>query len=165
MKIISNKRITAIFAIISLFAIVAVCLTVFTVRSNASDESITSTPKLEMVAQNLSYSDSLYILYAINNEGFDRTKHEIKMLFWEEAQESYALGTEKYSVTNSGTAKVKGKNCLVFYSDGIAAKEMIDDVFARACVVINGREYYTDVMKFSVLEYVCAMKEQGNIGN
>ncbi len=154
----------------SLIAIVLTCLCICSLfvtsyAAGQTTEADASDVKMDIVANNVSYSDSLYILYAISNEGFDRTKHEIKMLFWDKAQESYALGTEKYSVTNSGTAKVKGKSCLIFYSDGIAAKEMADDVFARACVVIEGREYYTDVMKFSVLEYVHAMKEQGNIGN
>ena len=154
-----------------LIAVILMCLCICSVFviSYAADETleaeVAADVTMDIVANNVSYSDSLYILYAINNEGFDRTKHEIKMLFWDEAQESYALGTEKYSVTNSGTAKVKGKNCLIFYSNGIAAKEMTDDIFARACVVIEGREYYSDVMKFSVLEYVHAMKEQGNIGN
>jgi len=154
-----------------LIAVVLMCLCICSVFliSYAEDETLdaeaAANVKMDIVANNVSYSDSLYILYAINNEGFDRTKHEIKMLFWDEAQESYALGTEKYAVTNSGTAKVKGKNCLIFYSNGIAAKGMTDDIFARSCVVIEGKEYYSDVMKFSVLEYVHAMKEQGNIGN
>ena len=134
-------------------------------ENNSGTAQIAEDVSMQIVSNNVSYSDSLYILYAISNEGFDRTKHEIKMLFWNEAQEIYALGTEHYSSSSSGSAKVKGKDCLIFYSDGIAAKEMTDYIYARACVVINGNEYYTDVMKFSVLDYVYAMKQQGNIGN
>ena len=159
---------TKILKSLSAVLLVSLCISALLVTSYAADkkpDSAQADAKMEIVANNVSYSDSLYILYAISNEGFDRTEHEIKMLFWDKPQEIYSLGTEKYSVTDSGTAKVKGKDCLIFYSNGIAAKEMTDDVFARACVVIDGREYYTDVMKFSVLEYVYAMKEQGNIGN
>ncbi|MBR7111526.1 MAG: leucine-rich repeat domain-containing protein [Clostridia bacterium] len=148
--------------------VLLMCVVVSTVLVTAyavSNTTKATDVKMEIVANNVSYSDSLYILYAISHEGFDRAEHEIKMLFWDEARDSYALGTEDYSVSNSGKTKVKGKECLVFYTHGIAAKEMTDSIYARACVVIDGAEYYTDVMKFSVLEYVYAAKQQGNIGN
>ncbi len=156
-----KKLITSV--LLSLLIIGTVFVAAYAVKE--PETVIPSEVEMEIVANNVSYSDSLYILYAVKNEGFDRTQHEIKMLFWDEARESYALGTEKYSVTNSGKAKIKGEECLIFYTNGIAAKEMTDDIYARACVVIDGNEYYTDVMKFSVLEYVHAMQEQGNIGN
>lgn len=151
--------------IVALIICLAVGATVFTASALSDSDLTLDNPTLEIVSNNVSYSESIYILYAISNEGFDRAKYEIKMLFWNEAQETYTLGTEKYSKTNEGKAKVKGKDCLIFYSDGIAAKEMTDDVYARACVVIGDKEYYSDVMKFSVLEYVHTMKEQGNVGN
>jgi hypothetical protein len=49
----------------------------------------TLTPTLEIVSQNVSYSDSLYILYAVGSDGFDTAEHEIQMLFWEETQAEY----------------------------------------------------------------------------
>ena len=119
----------------------------------------TQTPTLEVVSQNLSYSDSVYILYAVGNEGFDRTENEIKMLFWEQPQEKYTLGTESYASTNEGKITLNETDTLVFYSRGLAAKEMTTDVYSRAVVEINGAAYYSDVMKFSVLEYVNVMRE------
>lgn len=149
--------------------VLSMCLIVGTVFVTAyaieSQRSSETTPSLEIVTNNVSYSDSLYILYAVANDGFDRDDHEIKMLFWDEVQTEYTLGTEVYSVTDSGDKVVKEKDCLIFYSDGIAAKEMTDDIYARACVVIDEKEYYSDVMKFSVLEYVYRMREQGKGDN
>ena len=120
-------------------------------------------PTLTIESNNVSYSDSIYILYAVSNTGFDRDVYQIKMLFWEEVQDEYVVGTEKYAVTSESKATVKGKPCLIFYSNGLAAKQMTMDIYARPYVEINGEAYYGDVMKFSVLEYVYTMKENGGL--
>lgn len=120
-------------------------------------------PTVTIEANNLSYADSIYILYAVSNDGFDRLAYKIKMLVWEEAQEEYVLGTETYVVNSNQSTNVKGKNCLIFYSDGLAAKEMTKDIYARAYVEIDGETYYSDLSKFSVLEYVYTMRESGNL--
>jgi len=133
-----------------------------TAQESAKADEVTN-PTLTIESNNVSYAESIYILYAVSNDGFDRANHEIKMLFWDELQEEYTVGTEKYAVTSKQSATVKGKSCLIFYSDGLAAKEMSDDIFARACVEIDGEAYYSDVMKFSVLEYVHTMSEKGGL--
>jgi len=121
------------------------------------------TPTLTVQSQNLSYSDSVYMLYAVSHTGFDRETNEIEMLFWSTPQKEYLLGTEEYRVSNSGKATVKGEDCLVFYSDGIAAKKMTDEIYARAAVTVSGTTYYSDVVRISVLEYVALMREKGNL--
>ena len=150
------------FIAIALFISLIVGVTIVIVGATDSNDDISS-PSLEIISNNLSYSDSNYILYAIANEGFDRTKYEIKMLFWDKPQESYLLGTESYSKTDEGVKTVKGESCLIFYSNGIAAKEMTDDIYARACVAIDEKEYYSPVLKYSVLEYVYSAREQGTL--
>ena len=122
-----------------------------------------TTPTLTIQSNNLSYADSLYLLYAVSNEGFDRNENNIQMLFWTEPQTEYVLGTESYAVSNSGSATVKGADCLIFYSNGLAAKQMTDNVYARACVTIDGVEYYSETLKYSVLEYVHEMREKGTL--
>ena len=134
----------------------------FNAHKVKAEEAI-ETPALTVVANNVSYSDSVYILYAIGNSGFDRTQHQIQMLFWDEPQVDYAVGTETYAVTTNDTSTVKGQNCLIFYSDGLAAKEMTKDVFARAYVEVGGTAYYSDVTKFSVLEFVQLQKDKGTL--
>lgn len=155
----TNKKRFFVMLAVALLICSAVTATVLFAAGDASELD----PKLEVVSYNLSYSDSVYILYAIANEGFDREEYEIKMLFWNEAQDDYVLGTESYSVSTSGKATVKGKDCLVFYSEGLAAKEMTDDVFCRAYVTIGNKVYYGETVKFSVLEFVHASKEKGEL--
>ena len=118
------------------------------------------TPTLRIVSNNVSYADSVYILYAVGSSGFDRETDRIEMLFWDEPQTDYTYGTQTYISTSTEVATVKGESCVIFYSDGLAAKEMTDDVFARAYVEVDGEAYYSDVTKYSVLEYVCTQKEK-----
>ena len=157
---IKNKILIFLSAALMLFC--AVFGISFLNRKAAKAEDVAA-PILTIETKNLSYADSIYILYAVSHEGFDSAAHEIKMLFWSSTQEEYTFGTQSYLSEDSGTVTVKGKECLVFYSDGIAAKQMADDIFARAYVEVDGVAYYSDVMKFSVLEYVYAMREKGGL--
>ena len=122
-----------------------------------------TTPKMEIISQNVSYSESVYILYAVSNEGFDRNANEIKMLFWETPQENYDVTTATYVAEDKGSATVKGEDCLVFYSEGLSAKEMTVDLYCRAYTQIDGETYYSDVKKYSVLEYVYEKREKGGL--
>lgn len=122
-----------------------------------------ATPKMEIISQNVSYSESVYILYAVSNEGFDRNTNEIKMLFWETPQENYDVTTATYVAEDKGSATVKGEDCLVFYSEGLSAKEMTVDLYCRAYTEIDGETYYSDVKKYSVLEYVYEKREKGGL--
>ena len=119
--------------------------------------------ELSVVSKNVSYSDSLHLLYAVSGSGFDTAVHEIRMLFWDEPQSEYLLGSESLAATARASATVGGKPCAVFYSRGIAAREMTVDIYARPCVEIDGTVYYGAVEKFSVLEYAYAMREKGGL--
>lgn len=130
---------------------------------NSARAEETQTPTLNIISNNISYADSVYILYAVMNEGFDRTENEIKMLFWTETQTDYVEGTETLAVSNSGKTTVNEQDCLVFYSEGLAAKQMTDDIYARACVTVDEVTYYSETVKYSVLEYVYEMREKGGL--
>jgi len=132
-----------------------------TIRARA--ETTATTPQIEIISQNVSYADSIYILYAVSNEGFDRNTHEIHMLFWDTPQTNYDVHTAKYERTDEGSATVKGMSCLVFYSEGLAAKEMTTDLYCRAYTEIDGETYYSEVKKYSVLEYVHEKKETSSL--
>ena len=45
----------------------------------------------------------------------------------------------------------------------MAAKDINDDIYARACATINGVTYYSDVVEYSVEKYVESMREKGNL--
>lgn len=154
--------------IIMMAATLIFCLSCFLMGlapEKVDAEDMVENPTVEIVAQNLSYSDSVFILYAVKNSGFNRQNYEIEMLFWDSPQDKYQKGSEIYSATNKGSDTVFGENCLIFYSYGIAAKEMVDNVYARACVEINGVNYYSQVKKYSVVEYVYEQKEIGSLTN
>lgn len=119
---------------------------------------------MKIVSKNVSYSESLYIVYAVSNEGFDRIENPITMLFWNEAQENYSAGTEDYATSEGhGSVTIGGIDCQTYYSEGIAAKEMNDSVYCRAYVVVDGVEVYSEVQKYSVVDYVYERRASGQL--
>ena len=108
--------------------------------------------ELDIYATNLSFSDSVYIKYAVTYKNVNAS--DIKMLVWTKPQTEYVKGTETAVLENVGTSTVEGKeDCLVFDYKGLAAKQMTDVVYARAYVKIGDAEYYSAPQKYSVLQY------------
>ena len=148
---------------ILVFTMTFISLHLFSNNKQVKATETTTTPSVEILKNNVSYSDSIYILYAVACEGFETNKYEVSLLFWESSQESYLKGTEAYVSSARGKVTIDGKKCLTFYSKGLAAKNMTDDLIAIAYVVVDGVEYYSEPMKFSVLEYVYKMKDSGTL--
>lgn len=149
-----------------LFAVLFACcfvLGITTTKEQAHAQEIDPNVSLAIESNNVAYADSVYILYAVSNEGFDRKDYDVKLLFWTELQDEYVYGTHEYEGQNKGKVNVNDKSCLVFYSNGLAAKEMTKDVYSRAYVEINGNAYYSEVSKFSVLEYVYTKLDNGGL--
>jgi len=114
---------------------------------------------IEIVSKNVSYSDSLYILYAVANQGFERTEYPVRMLFWMEEQDAYTIENAQYIKSQNGIETVLAQDCAIFYSDGIAAKEMTDVIYCRAYAEVDGVTVYSDLEKYSVLDYVYDRRE------
>ena len=113
------------------------------------------TPVLEIRYYNLSYSSQIYLMYAVAYENVDPAADEVRMLFWDEGRsDGYPLGTEARSVTANSTATIGGKKHLVFYSEGLAPKQLTDTVYCRACVTKGGTTYYSEPIKYSPIKYV-----------
>ena len=123
----------------------------------------TTLPSLNIYKKNVSYSSETYILYAISYENFDATANNIKMLFWDSVQDEYIKGTEKYEVNSKYNKTIVDKDCYVFYSNGISPREFTDDIYARAYAEVDGEIIYSEVLKYSVLEYYHEIKEEQNI--
>ncbi len=144
------------------------------IPDTSATENLTSgeKPYLQIVASNLKYEDYLYIAYAVStNLDSDMSLSDVRMLFWNEGQTEYTLGSEGYS---SGNFEPNGKtitadgvtydNCGVFFSEGIAAKEIGDTVFARAYITdSDGNVYYSNAVKYSVLDYVYSRRQDSNV--
>jgi len=112
-----------------------------------------STPTLTIEGKNLSYGDQMYIMYAVSGENFDIKQNPVKMLFWTEETSDYTLGTQDYEKTTQAFDAAVGTKSCIIYSNGIAAKEMCDVLYSRAYVMIDGEIYYSEVIKYSVLQY------------
>lgn len=122
----------------------------------------TSAPELTIVSHNISYSDYIYLMVAVNVNNIDSSVNSVKLLFWDSEQTEYLIDTANYTSLHKGSTTVNGKYCLIYYSNGIAAKEMADDIYMRAYVEIDGVAYYSEVTKYSVVQYV---EDRINSGN
>ena len=135
--------------IISVIAICAVLL----IGAFALANNSTETPSLSIVGKNLSFSESIYIKYAVSCENVDDTT-SIKLLVWDDPQNEYTVGTEDFILTPQEFSTVNGKNCAIFNFKELAAKQMTDTVYARAFVEVDGVIYYSEAEKYSILNYV-----------
>jgi len=151
------KKIISILIIITLSLCSAFYLLVNNIEAKAE-----TTPSLSIYKSNISYSESLYLLYAVSYEGIDINTDEVQMLYFNTVQDSYTKGNESYVAYNEGTMAFGTVNCLLFYSNGIAAKQMTDDIYARAYVVKDGVEYYSEVYKYSILEHAYKTMENSD---
>ena len=106
-------------------------------------------PDLQIVACNLSFQDSIYVKYAVKGNDIN----DVKLLIWKTPQIEYVYGTQDYIINSSGTEKVSGDTCSVFVFDKYVAKQMTDVIYARAMLSRSDGTYYSDVKKYSVLQY------------
>ncbi len=150
--------------IISLLLVSLIFLGISLFNNNTKIKAVESklNPKIEIYKNNISYSSEIYILYAVSYEDINIKDNEIELLFFDELQEEYIKGHESSFAKVEKISTIGNVNCAIFYSKGLAAKEMTKDIYARAYVSINGIDYYSEVDKFSVLEYVYKMKEEGS---
>ena len=113
-------------------------------------------PSLAIEKYNLSYSSETYLAYAVSYKGFNPQENEIKMLFWNNYDESglYSKGTEDYVAYTKGSTTINDKDYEVFYSKGIAPKELTDYIYCRAFVTIDEKDYFSEPIKYSALTYL-----------
>lgn len=106
-------------------------------------------PSLEIVAKNITFKDSVFLKFAVSSENAD----DVKMLVWTSPQSSYEYGTQKVVLSSDGTQTISGKVCKTYTFTGLTASQMTDDVYGRAYTVKNGIAYYSEVVKYSILDY------------
>ncbi len=118
----------------------------------------TPTPSVDIVAQNLEFANNIYIKYAVKVTGVeDPSADQFGLLYWTEPHDTYEKGTEKLSENSSVTGTVLGESCYIFTYKDLAAKQMADDIYARAYIEVDGNIYYSDVQKYSILQYAYNM--------
>ena len=107
-------------------------------------------PGLHIAGCNLSFENDVYVMYAVSGDYFDN----VRLLVWNSPQSGYYFGTQDAVLTPERTQTLQGQEMLVFEYRGLAAKQMTDDVYARAYVKSGGKAYYSEMRKYSVLQYV-----------
>ena len=108
----------------------------------------TAEPVLSIDYCNLSFRDSVCIKYAVSS-----TVENVRLLLWTAPAAEYTNGSQNAEITSGYLENINGKEYTVFDYTALAAKQMTDVVYARAYVQLDGKDYYSDVKKYSILQY------------
>ncbi len=145
-----------------LAVLLLVCATVTVIIFATGSAAQNSDPaKLDIAATNLSFSDSVYIKYAVTHENVDAS--EISLLIWTTPQSEYVKGTETAVLANVGYDSEQPEWLIFNYKD-LAAKQMTDNVYARAYAEVNGVACYSETKKYSILQYAYNMMGKTGTG-
>ena len=173
MKTISKGKVTKIALLSALLVLLSVCVSIFAyqitpVKAEAAEN--TEEPQITLVGANVSLKDSVNIVYAAAVKGYDYTKYKTKLIVWKTPQKDYTIEnalkiieknkdkTDKSEiecaiVDSSYHATLGSYSCDMFYY-GMPAKNIVDQLYVRAYVEIDGKEYYSGTTKYSLLEYL-----------
>ena len=136
-----KKRVLSITLAIAL--LVGLC-SVFSVMTGASQVA----PELEITCCNLSLRDSICIKYAVKSNVSD-----VKLLVWTAPEAEYTVGTHDDEITESYVDEIDGVSYMIFDYTKLAAKQMTDVIYTRAYTEVDGVNYYSDINKYSILQY------------
>ena len=116
---------------------------------------------LDIYAANVDYEEYLHIWYAVSYDfgELELDAEDVKMAFWYAPQSAYtkynaaytATGAQKLSVTPAGG---EAAEVVILHSDDIPAAHMVDTLYARAYIENGDEVYYSEVLKYSVVQYV-----------
>lgn len=165
MKTRRKTILTALAAV--LFACIAglTCNLAVTKASEAEYIDVTN-PQLTVIGTNVSLKGEINLVYYVSAKGFDSAKHPVQLLVWTEYQNEYTADNATYKLSSRYTKTVEygGESvlCNLFYY-GMPAKNMVDQIYVRAYVGLNGEDYYSEPVKYSILEYLHSMLEKPGI--
>ena len=147
-----KRRITLILT----FVFLAVLLSLTTLLSVGA-ETKAVTPTVSVDKFNLVFSDNVYLKYAVKFDGVEDTEitaDNVGMLYFDEPQDDYTSGVEKYSSGVVGYTTISGVKYYTFEYRNLTAKQMTDYIYSVAYVELDGVRYYSEPVKYSVLDYV-----------
>ncbi|MBR3805912.1 MAG: hypothetical protein IKJ13_03650 [Clostridia bacterium] len=135
--------------ILSLAFIIAVLAIGFCFAASAAEE--TSELSVSIIKKNVSYSDYVKVLFAVDDTYAGGG--EVELLYYFEDPTVNQNAEEKVgAVYHKGYTDDSGNNYPAFYSASFPAKEIHCQVYARAHIV--GTDIYSDVVRYSVVEYL-----------
>lgn len=106
-------------------------------------------PNMSISFCNLSFRDSVCIKYAVATD----SAQETKVLIWNEPSAEYLYGTHVAELETVGNQTIGDETYKVYDYTALSAKQMTDVIYARAYTVVDGEAYYSDVVKYSILQY------------
>ena len=144
-----NSKNAKLIAVI-LSAVLLICATVAIAAMADSAESgpVLTTDKLGIASLNISYKAQTEVAFAVY-DGLDApaegVTREIYLLFFNSDPDAdgekngYQLYRSAVArKTSAGNVTVNGVECLLFYSNGIKAKDIANDMFACPVIVEKG---------------------------
>ena len=108
----------------------------------------TTAPEMRIAFCNLSFRDTVCIKYAVKTD-----VSNVKILLWTSPRAEYTVGTQDSEITKSYNEVISGVTHKVFDYTALSAKQMTDVIYARAYAQVDGVDCYSDVTKYSVLQY------------
>ena len=133
-------------------ALLLVSVTILAIAENVEPPE----PSVSIEKFNLSFEKTIYIKYAVKLNEADAEElgsENFRLLFWTAPHATYEKGTENSSVSVMGQTTIGGVKHYTFAYTELAAKQMVDTVYARAYVNVDGTVYYSDVEKYSIVQY------------
>ena len=142
-----TKILTAVMALILLIGAIT-CI-----ATSAEDADT-----LAIVAKNVSHGDRIQIALAVAApEG-----SEVEVVYYFEDPELNPEATAFTAVKSEGkTFNYNGKDCPVFYTEGIPAKDLANQIYAKAHII--GTDTWTDYTVYSVAEFIYARLYKHNV--
>ena len=142
-----------------LVALTAVLLAIFMIAVAVPVFGSNVEPSLSIDGFNLSFEDNVYIKYAVKLNGTtaEALGSNFEMLFWTAPQAAYTKGSESFSAKSIGDETINNTSYEIFKYTELAAKNMTDDIYARAYMKIGDTEYYSELEKYSILQYAYNM--------
>ena len=107
-----------------------------------------STPEMSIAYCNLSFRDNVCIKYAVRSNVSD-----VKILIWTSPEATYTVGTHDDEITESYSEDIDGVSHMIFDYTELTAKQMTDVIYACAYSQVNGVDYYSEINKYSILQY------------
>ncbi len=129
------KKIAAILAVAVLFVVLCVAVTA------------TETPTLTIEMKNLKLENNVQIMYAVP------VQENVDIVYLEVYSEDAYLNGGVPTILSGTIRTIEEKNYWVFIYTKLAAKQMTDNVYARAYAEVNGETIYSETEKYSILQY------------
>ena len=142
---------------IAVFLLVAMLLPFGVSAQGLVKAARASEPTLTVKYQNLSFRDNVVIKYAVELDGVDSAQ----LLLWTSPESEYIYGTQDKILTTVGYQKIDEnsdtKYWIYDYTD-LSAKQMTDEVYVRAYARVGDKDIYSDIKKYSIVEYAMTVK-------